>query len=98
MRLLKALGLMALGSLLTMVVLIATRADPVGPFVFPAYMGGGDLGFVAPYWPPVSELDRFAIDYSAAMRCEMINMSLLSVEVTPPRGLLPGWIEITCSA
>jgi hypothetical protein len=97
-RILKALGLMALGSLVTLVVLIATRDNPVGPFVFPVYMGGGDGGFVAPYWPPVGDFDRFAIGYAASMHCEMINMSRIAFEITPPRGLLPGWIEITCSA
>ena len=98
MRIIKALGLMALGSVLTLVILIATRADPVGPFVFPVYIPGGYQGFVAPYWPPVGDFDEFAIDYSAAMRCEMINMSRLEVEITPPAGLWPGWIQITCSA
>lgn len=98
MRVLKALGLMVLGSVLTMAILIATRADPVGPFVFPVYVNGADGGFIAPYWPPVGNFDEFAITYSASMRCEMINMSRLRVEITPPRGLRPGWIEITCTA
>lgn len=61
-------------------------------------MGGGDQGFVALYWPPVGDFDVFAIGYSASMRCEMINMSRLEVEITPPSGLWPGWIEITCTA
>ncbi len=80
---------MALGRVLTLALLIATRADPVGPFVFPAYMAGGDQGFVAPYWPPVGDFDEFAIGYSASMRCEKINMSRWRSRLRRHAGYVP---------
>lgn len=103
MRIFRALGLIALGAVFCFVIIALTRFDPVGPPAFQTYMGGGDQGFTALYWPPFSDLDEFAIRYSAAMRCETLNMSVLETEISPPRegsfaALWPRWITITCSA